>query len=45
MDETGLARLGWDDARAVEAAALTKPDDVVGRVGRVDRGWVTVLVG
>ena len=45
MDETGLARLGWDDARAVEAAALTSPDDVVGRVGRVDRGWVTVLVG
>jgi ribosome biogenesis GTPase len=44
MHETGLARLGWDDARAVEAAALTKPDDVVGRVGRVDRGWVTVLV-
>lgn len=45
MDDAGLARLGWDDARTVEAAALTEPDDVVGRVGRVDRGWVTVLVG
>jgi ribosome biogenesis GTPase len=45
MDESRLARLGWDDARAAEAAALTNPDDVVGRVGRVDRGWVTVLTG
>jgi ribosome biogenesis GTPase len=40
-----LARLGWDDARAAEAAALAKSDDIVGRVGRVDRGWVTVLTG
>ena len=45
MDDAGLARLGWDDARAVETAGLTEPGDVVGRVGRVDRGWVTVLVG
>jgi ribosome biogenesis GTPase / thiamine phosphate phosphatase len=48
MDESRLERLtrfGWDDARAGEAAAVTKPNDVVGRVGRVDRGWVTVLTG
>lgn len=45
MDDPGLARLGWDGARAAEANALTSPGDVVGRVGRVDRGWVTVLVG
>jgi ribosome biogenesis GTPase len=45
MDDSGLARLGWDGARAAEASALTKPGDVIGRVGRVDRGWVTVLVG
>jgi ribosome biogenesis GTPase len=45
MDGPALARLGWDDARTAEAAALTSPGDVVGRVGRVDRGWVTVLTG
>jgi ribosome biogenesis GTPase len=45
MDDDGLARLGWDAARAAETAALIEPADVVGRVGRVDRGWVTVLVG
>src|SRR5260221_7319710 len=38
-----LARLGWDDAYAAEAAALMSADDRVGRVGRVDRGWVTLL--
>jgi ribosome biogenesis GTPase len=45
MDEPALAWLGWDDARTAEAAALAGPGDVVGRVGRVDRGWVTVLTG
>ena len=45
MVEPALARLGWDDARTAEAVALTSPGDVVGRVGRVDRGWVTVLTG
>ena len=45
MSDAGLDRLGWDDARAAETAGLTEPGDVVGRVGRVDRGWVTVLVG
>jgi ribosome biogenesis GTPase len=45
MVEPALARLGWDDARTAEAVALTRPGDVVGRVGRVDRGWVTVLTG
>jgi ribosome biogenesis GTPase len=39
----GLARLGWDDARSAEAAAFTGAGDVIGRVGRVDRGWVTLL--
>jgi ribosome biogenesis GTPase len=41
----GRARLGWDDARAAEAGALIEAGDVVGRVGRVDRGWITVLTG
>ncbi|HEX4490918.1 MAG TPA: ribosome small subunit-dependent GTPase A [Acidimicrobiia bacterium] len=40
-----LARLGWDDERAAEAAARVEPNDVVGRVGRVDRGWITVFTG
>jgi ribosome biogenesis GTPase len=43
MVEPGLARLGWDDAWAHAAATLAEPGDVVGRVGRVDRGWVTLL--
>jgi hypothetical protein len=37
-----LARLGWDDAREAESALV---DGVIGRVGRVDRGWITVLTG
>jgi ribosome biogenesis GTPase len=45
MDEPALARLGWDDARTAEAVAFTSPGDVIGRVGRVDRGWVTILTG
>jgi ribosome biogenesis GTPase len=40
-----LARLGWDDERAADAAAIAEPGDVVGRVGRVDRGWITVHTG
>jgi ribosome biogenesis GTPase len=45
MADTGLTRLGWDGARAAEAAAFMAPGDLVGRVGRVDRGWVTILTG
>ena len=41
----GLARLGWDEEREAEAAPSVEPNGVVGRVGRVDRGWVTVLTG
>lgn len=43
--ESRLARLGWDDEHEREAAAIVAPGDTVGRVGRVDRGWVTVLTG
>jgi ribosome biogenesis GTPase len=45
MADTGLARLGWDAARAAEAAAFMAPGAVVGRIGRIDRGWVTILTG
>ena len=45
MNEAELTGLGWDDARAAEAAAFMAPGDIVGRVGRVDRGWVTLLTG
>jgi len=37
-----LARLGWDDDRAAELAALDVADGVPGRVVRQDRGWVQV---
>lgn len=37
-----LDRLGWDDERAAELAALDQPDGVPGRVVRQDRGWVQV---
>jgi ribosome biogenesis GTPase len=40
-----LARLGWDDEREAEVAARLNAGDVVGRVGRVDRGWITVWTG
>jgi ribosome biogenesis GTPase / thiamine phosphate phosphatase len=38
-----LAHLGWDDDVAAAFAAVAHPDDLPGRVGRVDTGVVTVL--
>jgi len=46
MPATGddaLARLGWDDAWAAEAAEAGAPGAEPGRVARVDRGWATLL--
>ncbi len=36
-----LADLGWDAARDAETPA--RPGDTVGRIARVDRGWVTLI--
>jgi len=44
-DRPELTRFGWDDGWAAAAAAVGADGDIVGRVGRVDRGWITVLTG
>jgi len=41
-DLLALFRLGWDDARADELAALGELAGMPGRVVRQDRGWVQV---
>lgn len=39
---TDLGRLGWDEGRSEELAALAEAGDRSGRVVRQDRGWVQV---
>jgi ribosome biogenesis GTPase / thiamine phosphate phosphatase len=45
MSTYDLATLGWDDDFAGAFAAVAHPDDLPGRVARVDTGIVTVLTG